>query len=248
MVLVAARIYIVECAVLVGPGGHTTTFEPRSSACKRHSEQLLLRSAGIFADGEVRHVIAHRVRLRRPFSHVSAFRLEQQNFLRPPGTSQRRILTARLESAVMKRHDHPSPADDRHPRVVLIAHDARKHEMAEWSAYNRGTLAKCNIFATATTGRSVAEKLDLPITMLLSGPLGGDAQVGAMIAERKIDVIIFFWDPLSPQPHDVDVKALLRLAVLYDVPIACNRRSADMLISSPLFMDLAYHEVNRTAG
>lgn len=138
------------------------------------------------------------------------------------------------------RHD-----DDRHPRVALIAHDARKQEMAEWSAFNRGTLARCRIFATATTGHSVAEKLDLPITMLLSGPLGGDAQVGAMIAERKIDVVIFFWDPLSPQPHDVDVKALLRLAVLYDVPIACNRRSADMLISSPLFMDLAYHEVNR---
>ena len=149
----------------------------------------------------------------------------------------------------MKRHDqHPTHEDDRHPRVALIAHDARKYEMAEWSAFNRGTLAKCKIFATATTGRSVSEKLDLPITMLLSGPLGGDAQVGAMIAERKIDVIIFFWDPLSPQPHDVDVKALLRLAVLYDVPIACNRRSADMLISSPLFMNVEYHEVNRTAG
>ena len=147
----------------------------------------------------------------------------------------------------MTRTDRLNPKDERHPRVVLIAHDARKHEMAEWSAFNRGTLAKCVIYATATTGRSVAEKLDLPITMLLSGPLGGDAQVGAMIAERRIDVIIFFWDPLSPQPHDVDVKALLRLAVLYDVPIACNRRSADMLISSPLFMDQAYHQVNRTA-
>jgi methylglyoxal synthase len=145
----------------------------------------------------------------------------------------------------MKRQEHPVPKDDHRTRVALIAHDARKHEMAEWSAFNRGTLAKCTIFATATTGKSVAEKLDLPITMLLSGPLGGDAQVGAMIAEKKIDVVFFFWDPLSPQPHDVDVKALLRLAVLYDVPIACNRRSADMLISSPLFTDLAYHEANR---
>jgi methylglyoxal synthase len=147
----------------------------------------------------------------------------------------------------MTRTDRLNPKDERHPRIALIAHDARKHEMAEWSAFNRGTLAKCVIYATATTGRSVAEKLDLPITMLLSGPLGGDAQVGAMIAERKIDVIIFFWDPLSPQPHDVDVKALLRLAVLYDVPIACNRRSADMLISSPLFMDQAYHQANRAS-
>jgi methylglyoxal synthase len=146
----------------------------------------------------------------------------------------------------MKRTSAIDIKDDRRPHVALIAHDARKHEMAEWSAFNRGTLAKCQIYATATTGKSVAEKLDLPIRMLLSGPLGGDAQVGAMIAERKIDVIFFFWDPLSPQPHDVDVKALLRLAVLYDVPIACNRRSADMLISSPLFMDLTYHEANRS--
>lgn len=148
------------------------------------------------------------------------------------------------EDAHMKHQAHAAKTD-RHPRVALIAHDARKHEMAEWTAYNRGTLARCEIYATATTGRSVAEKLDLPIHLLLSGPMGGDAQVGAMIAERKVDVIVFFWDPLSPQPHDVDVKALLRLAVLYDVPIACNRRSADMLISSPLFMDVEYHGANR---
>lgn len=131
--------------------------------------------------------------------------------------------------------------DDKQLRVVLIAHDARKDEMSEWAAYNRGTLAGCHIYATATTGAHVARNLDLPITMLLSGPLGGDAQVGALISEQRIDVIFFFWDPLTPQPHDVDVKALLRLAVLYDVPIACNRRSADLLISSPLFNDLAYH-------
>jgi methylglyoxal synthase len=144
-----------------------------------------------------------------------------------------------------QKRDHTG--DDGRPRVVLIAHDSRKNEMAEWTSFNRGTLAQCEIFATATTGHSVAEKLDLPITMLLSGPLGGDAQVGALIAEKKIDVVFFFWDPLTPQPHDVDVKALLRLAVLYDVPIACNRRSADMLISSPLFGDLAYHQANRSA-
>ncbi len=131
--------------------------------------------------------------------------------------------------------------------VVLIAHDARKEEMAQWAAFNAGSLAGCNIFATATTGHLVAERVGLPLTTLLSGPLGGDAQVGAMIAERRVDVIFFFWDPLTPQPHDVDVKALLRLAVLYDVPMACNRRSADLLISSPLFADVAYHRAERSA-
>jgi len=125
--------------------------------------------------------------------------------------------------------------------VALIAHDARKDEMAEWAAFNRDTLANCEIYATATTGSSVAEKLDLPINMLLSGPFGGDAQVGALISEGRIQVVFFFWDPLTPQPHDVDVKTLLRLAVLHDVPIACNRSSADLLISSPLFTDLGYH-------
>jgi methylglyoxal synthase len=147
----------------------------------------------------------------------------------------------------MKTHNEATSPDDSRPRVALIAHDARKDEMAEWSAFNRMTLSRCKIFATSTTGRAVSEKLHVPITLLLSGPLGGDAQVGALIAERKIDVVFFFWDPLTPQPHDVDVKALLRLAVLYDVPIACNRRSADMLISSPLFNDLAYHQANRGA-
>jgi methylglyoxal synthase len=125
--------------------------------------------------------------------------------------------------------------------VALIAHDARKDEMAQWAAFNRDTLANCEIYATATTGSSVAEKLDLPINMLLSGPFGGDAQVGALISEGRLHVVFFFWDPLTPQPHDVDVKTLLRLAVLHDVPIACNRSSADLLISSPLFTDLGYH-------
>jgi methylglyoxal synthase len=125
--------------------------------------------------------------------------------------------------------------------VALIAHDARKDEMAQWAAFNRETLANCEIYATATTGSSVAEKLDLPINMLLSGPFGGDAQVGALISEGRLHVVFFFWDPLTPQPHDVDVKTLLRLAVLHDVPIACNRSSADLLISSPLFTDLGYH-------
>lgn len=126
-------------------------------------------------------------------------------------------------------------------KVALIAHDGCKEEMAQWAAFNRGTLARCELYATATTGRAIKQHLDLPINLLLSGPIGGDAQVGAMIAEHRVDVVFFFWDPLTPQPHDVDVKMLLRLAVLHDVAIACNRRSADLLISSPLFQDVHYH-------
>jgi len=121
------------------------------------------------------------------------------------------------------------------PVVALVAHDGRKQEMTEWALYNRGTLSRCSLYATRTTGKSLLISLDQPIELLLSGPLGGDAQLGSLIAEGRIDVVFFFWDPLTPQSHDVDVKALLRLAVLHDVPIACNRSSADYLISSPLF-------------
>ena len=121
------------------------------------------------------------------------------------------------------------------PRVALIAHDARKEDMTEWARFNAGTLARCDLVATGTTGARVTEATGLPIELLLSGPLGGDAQVGAMLVENRIDAVVFFWDPLTTQPHDVDVKALLRLAVLYNVPIACNRATADHLISSPLF-------------
>jgi methylglyoxal synthase len=120
------------------------------------------------------------------------------------------------------------------PRIALIAHDGRKDALGEWAAFNRGTLLRCTLFATATTGSQVAD-MGLPVELLLSGPYGGDAQIGAMIAQRQLDAVVFFWDPLTTQPHDVDVKALLRLAVLYDIPIACNRGTADFLISSPLF-------------
>jgi methylglyoxal synthase len=123
------------------------------------------------------------------------------------------------------------------PRVALIAHDNRKTDLTDWATYNRGTLGRCELIATGTTGAQVAEATGLSIELLLSGPLGGDAQVGAMLVEHKLDAIIFFWDPLTTQPHDVDVKALLRLAVLYNVPIACNRATADFVISSPLFTD-----------
>ncbi len=125
--------------------------------------------------------------------------------------------------------------DQRIPRVVLIAHDACKDALVEWAEFNAGTLSRCELLATGTTGKRVSQATGLSIELLLSGPLGGDAQVGAMIAEGTLDLVIFFWDPLRTQPHDVDVKALLRLAVLYNVPIACNRASADFLISSPLF-------------
>ena len=131
------------------------------------------------------------------------------------------------------------------PRVALIAHDAKKQDMVEWAEFNRGTLLHCRLHATGTTGMLVAEATGLDMDLLLSGPLGGDAQAGAMIAEGKLDLVVFFWDPLTTQPHDVDVKALLRLAVLYNVPIACNRATADFLISSHLFFD-AGHKDRRT--
>ena len=126
-------------------------------------------------------------------------------------------------------------ADSPRPVVALVAHDRRKDEMVEWATFNRGTLSKCTIFATRTTGLTLQSALDTHIQLMLSGPMGGDAQLGTLIAEGRIDAVFFFWDPLTPQPHDVDVKALLRLAVLYDVSIACNRSSADHIISSPLF-------------
>jgi methylglyoxal synthase len=123
------------------------------------------------------------------------------------------------------------------PRVALIAHDTCKDDLTEWAYYNRGTLARCALHATGTTGQRIFEATGLSIERLLSGPAGGDAQVGAMLAEKRLDYMIFFWDPLTSQPHDVDVKALLRLAVLCNVPTACNRATADFLISSPLFFN-----------
>ena len=119
-------------------------------------------------------------------------------------------------------------------RVALIANDNCKADLLEWARYNRGTLGVHELYATGTTGSLLASELGLSITRFLSGPLGGDQQVGAGIVEGRIDFVIFFWDPLEPQPHDVDVKALLRIAVVHNVPIACNRATADFLLSSPL--------------
>lgn len=125
-------------------------------------------------------------------------------------------------------------------QIALIAHDNKKADMMEWAKYNKGTLTKHHLIATGTTGKMLEEALDSPVTKLRSGPLGGDQQIGALIAEEKIDCIIFFWDPLEPQPHDPDVKALLRLAVAWNIPTACNRATADFIISSPLFSSKSY--------
>jgi methylglyoxal synthase len=119
-------------------------------------------------------------------------------------------------------------------RIALIAHDNRKLDLLDWARYNRGTLSRHLLFATGTTGSWLESEVGLNVHRFLSGPLGGDQQVGAGIAEGRIDFVIFFWDPLEPHPHDVDVKALLRIAVVYNVPIACNRASADFMLSSPL--------------
>jgi methylglyoxal synthase len=122
-------------------------------------------------------------------------------------------------------------------RIALIAHDNRKHDLLDWVRCNRGTLLHHDLFATGTTGSILSAELGLDITRFASGPLGGDQQVGAGIVEGRIDFVIFFSDPLEPHPHDVDVKALLRIAVVYNIPVACNRATADFLVSSPLMKE-----------
>jgi len=119
-------------------------------------------------------------------------------------------------------------------RIALVAHDNEKSELLDWARFNHETLSHHFLFATGTTGDLLAKELNLPVTRFFSGPLGGDQQIGAAIAGDTLDMLIFFWDALEPQPHDPEIKALLRLAVLYNIPTACNRSTADFIISSPL--------------
>jgi methylglyoxal synthase len=120
-------------------------------------------------------------------------------------------------------------------RIALVAHDQRKEDLLTWVKYNVDLLSRHELFATGTTGNIISEKCSIDIHRLKSGPLGGDQQLGAMIANGELDILIFLWDPMTTQPHDVDVKALLRMSVLYNLPVACNRSTADFLISSSLF-------------
>jgi methylglyoxal synthase len=121
-------------------------------------------------------------------------------------------------------------------RIALVAHDNKKKELIEWAFYNKATLTRHELFGTGTTGKLLEDALDVPVKRLLSGPLGGDQQIGSMIAEGKIDVLVFFWDPMEAQPHDTDIKALLRLGVTWNIPIACDRASADFMLTSPLMV------------
>jgi methylglyoxal synthase len=119
-------------------------------------------------------------------------------------------------------------------KIALVAHDNKKGELLEWADYNKEFLARHEVYATGTTGGLLEKELGIEVTKLRSGPLGGDMQIGAKISDGDIDLLIFFWDPLEAQPHDPDVKALLRVAVVWDLPLACDRASADFIISSPL--------------
>ena len=126
------------------------------------------------------------------------------------------------------------------PQVALVAHDHKKQDLLAWVKANINTLTQCELVATGTTGGLISSETGLDVHRFKSGPLGGDQQIGALIADKSLDALFFFWDPLNPAPHDPDVKALLRLCSVWNVPVACNRSTADMLISSPLFLSSDY--------
>ncbi len=121
-------------------------------------------------------------------------------------------------------------------RVALVAHDNKKKELVDWVEANRAELSRHELFATGTTGRMMEEQLDRPVTKLLSGPIGGDQQIGSMIAQGYLDILIFFWDPMEAQPHDSDVKALLRVAIAWNCIVACDSATADFILTSPLML------------
>ena len=127
-------------------------------------------------------------------------------------------------------------------RIALVAHDRKKKDLIDWGIKHRAILARHELLATGTTGRLLAEAIGQPVETMQSGPLGGDLQLGARIAEGKIDMLIFFWDPMEAQPHEPDVRALLRIGVVWNIPIACDRATADFLVTSPLMQE-AYDAV-----
>jgi methylglyoxal synthase len=133
-------------------------------------------------------------------------------------------------------------------RIALVAHDNKKEELLDWAGYNRDLLSRHEVYATGTTGRLLEAELGFVVSKLRSGPLGGDMQIGARIADGDIDLLIFFWDPLTAQPHDPDVKALLRIAVVWNIPLACDRASADFIISSPLMSEEYRRQLPDTEG
>lgn len=142
---------------------------------------------------------------------------------------------------------HAEPLIPARKKIALVAHDHKKDELLDWARYNREILGRHDIHATGTTGSLLERELGLPVKKYLSGPLGGDQQIGAAIAQGELDFLIFFWDPLESQPHDPDVKALLRIAVVWNIPFACNRSSADFLFSSRL-MDENYERKMENFG
>lgn len=144
--------------------------------------------------------------------------------------------------------DYTEMVMGRKKRIALVAHDNKKEELLDWAAYNRNLLARHEVYATATTGRLLEKELVFEVTKLRSGPLGGDMQIGARIADGDIDLLIFFWDPLTAQPHDPDVKALLRIAVVWNIPLACDRASADFIVSSPLMSEEYRRQLPDTNG